>query len=304
MSSVDEHVLPATGRRPWRSYWLFLLLVGPNLVLLAVFTYRPLVENIRMSFFDWNIAESGATFIGVDNYVEWFTRADSREIVTNTVVFTVAAVAGSMVIGLALALLLDRRLRGRNVVRSVTFAPFVLSGAAVGIAFQFVFDPSFGLINDLMGRFGLGSAPDFYQQPGWALFMITVTYIWKNLGYTFVIYLAALQGKRADLDEAAAIDGAGWWTYFRKVLLPQLRPTTFFLSITVLLNSLQVFDIINVMTRGGPLGNGTTTMVYQVYEESFRNFRAGYGATVATIMFVVLLVITLVQVRVMDRGAR
>ena len=159
-----------------------------------------------------------------------------------------------MALGLALALLLDRRLRGRNLVRSIVFAPFVLSGAAVGIAFQFVFDPNFGLINDLMHRLHLGSAPDFYQQPHWALFMITVTYVWKNLGYAFVIYLAALQGKRVDLDEAAAIDGAGRWTYFRRVLLPQLRPTTFFLSITVLLNSLQVFDIINVMTRGGPLG--------------------------------------------------
>ncbi len=283
---------------------MFLLLVAPNLILLAVFTYRPLVENVRMSFYDWNIAQSGATFIGLDNYIEWFTRADTRVIVSNTVIFTVAAVAGSMIAGLGLALLLDRKLRGRNLVRSTAFAPFVLSGAAVGIAFQFVFDPSFGLINDVMGRLGLGTAPDFYQQPHWALFMITVTYIWKNLGYTFVIYLAALQGKRSDLDEAAAIDGAGWWTYFRKVLLPQLRPTTFFLSITVLLNSLQVFDIINVMTRGGPLGNGTTTMVYQVYEESFVNFRAGYGATVATVMFVVLLVITVVQVRMMDRGAR
>lgn len=200
--------------------------------------------------------------------------------------------------------MLDRKLRGRHLVRSAAFAPFVLSGAAVGIAFQFVFDPSFGLVNDVMVRLGLGSAPDFYQQPSWALFMITVTYIWKNLGYAFVIYLAALQGKRTDLDEAAAIDGADWWTYFRKVLLPQLRPMTFFLSITVLLNSLQVFDIINVMTRGGPLGNGTTTMVYQVYEESFVNFRAGYGATVATVMFVVLLAITVIQVRMMDRGAR
>lgn len=304
MSSVDEHVLPATGRRPWRGYGLFLLLVVPNLVLLGVFTYRPLVENIRMSFYDWNIAEAGATFVGIDNYLEWFTRADTRVIVANTVIFTVAAVVGSMVIGLALALLLDRKLRGRNLVRSAAFAPFVLSGAAVGIAFQFVFDPSFGLVNDVMVRLGLGSAPDFYQQPSWALFMITVTYIWKNLGYAFVIYLAALQGKRTDLDEAAAIDGAAWWTYFRKVLLPQLRPTTFFLSITVLLNSLQVFDIINVMTRGGPLGNGTTTMVYQVYEESFVNFRAGYGATVATVMFVVLLAITVIQVRMMDRGAR
>ncbi len=146
-----------------------------------------------------------------------------------------------------------------------------------------------------MHRLGLGSAPDFYQQPHWALFMITVTYVWKNLGYAFVIYLAALQGKRADLDEAAAVDGASGWTHFRKVLLPQLRPTTFFLSITVLLNSLQVFDIINVMTRGGPLGNGTTTMVYQVYEETFRNFRAGYGATVATIMFLILLVVTVAR---------
>ena len=160
------------------------------------------------------------------------------------------------------------------------------------------------VVNDLMQRLGFGASPDFYQDPHWALFMITVTYLWKNIGYTFVIYLAALQGRRTDLDEAAQIDGAGATTYFRKVLLPQLRPTTYFLSITVLLNSLQVFDIINVMTRGGPLGNGTTTMVYQVYEETFRNFRAGYGATVATIMFVVLLVITVVQVRVMDRNQR
>lgn len=302
---MNEHVLPRAGRRrPSKSYALFLAIVGPNLVLLAVFTYRPLIENIRMSFYDWNISSPGSTFIGLANYREWFTREDTATIVVNTVVFTVVAVVGSMALGLALALLLDRQLKGRNLVRSVVFAPFVLSGAAVGIAFQFVFDPNFGLINDLMHRLGLGSAPDFYQQPHWALFMITVTYVWKNLGYAFVIYLAALQGKRADLDEAAAVDGASGWTHFRKVLLPQLRPTTFFLSITVLLNSLQVFDIINVMTRGGPLGNGTTTMVYQVYEETFRNFRAGYGATVATIMFLILLVVTVAQVRLMDRGAR
>lgn len=120
--------------------------------------------------------------------------------------------------------------------------------------------------------------------------------------YTFVIYLAALQGLRSELSEAAAIDGASGWTTFRRVILPQLRPTTYFLSITVLLNSFQVFDIINVMTRGGPLGTGTTTMVFQIYDESFRNFRAGYGATVATIMFLVLLAVTVYQVRIMDRG--
>ncbi|WP_371859750.1 carbohydrate ABC transporter permease [Nocardia uniformis] len=307
--SRPERVLPQPKSRgwrgrPWQDYALFLVLVGPNLILLSMFVYRPLLDNIRLSFFDWNISDTAATFIGFDNYREWWGRADSWEVVTNTVIFTLAAVVGSMVLGLALALLLDRKLFGRNVVRSAVFAPFVISGAAIGVAFQFIFDPGFGLVQDVLHRLGVRQVPDFYQDPHWALFMVTVTYIWKNLGYAFVIYLAALQGIRTDLMEAAEIDGANRWTTFTRVLLPQLRPTTFFLSITVLLNSLQVFDIINVMTRGGPLGTGTTTMVFQVYRESFVNFRAGYGATVATIMFLVLLIVTLVQVRIMDRSER
>lgn len=263
-----------------RDYALFVVLVGPNVALLLLFVYRPLADNIRLSFFDWNVSDPSARFVGLSNYTEWFTRSDTRQIVFNTAVFTGAAVVGSMVLGLALAMLLDRPLRGRNLVRSTVFAPFVISGAAVGLAAQFVFDPHFGLIQDLLRRIGVG-VPDFYQDARWALFMVTITYVWKNLGYTFVIYLAALQGVRRDLLEAAEIDGASRWAVFRRVLLPQLRPTTFFLSITVLINSLQVFDVINVMTRGGPEGTGTTTMVYQVYVETFRNFRAGYGATVA-----------------------
>jgi sn-glycerol 3-phosphate transport system permease protein len=275
----------------------------PNLVLLILFTYRPLLDNFRLSFTDWNISSPTANFIGLDNYVEWFTSSAAHTVLWNTVVFTGAAVVGSMALGLALALLLDQKLFGRNAVRSLVFAPFVLAGAAVGVAFQFVFDPTFGLVQDLLGRIGV-EAPAFYQDPEWALFMVTVTYIWKNLGYTFVIYLAALQGRRAELDEAAEIDAASAWTKFRRVTWPQLRPATFFLTITVLLNSFQVFDVIDTMTRGGPLGNGTTTMVYQVYQETFINQRAGYGATVASIMFVALLAITLVQVRVMERGQR
>ena len=274
----------------------------PNLVLLALFTYRPLLDNIRLSFTDWNISSPIARYVGFSNYTEWFHREDTRQILGNTLIFTIASVAGSMILGLALALLLDRQLKGRNIVRSFVFAPYVISGAAIGVAFQFVFDPTFGLIRDLLARIGVG-VPDFYQDPHWALFMVTATYIWKNLGYTFVIYLAALQGRRTDLDEASEIDGASSWTHFTRVVLPQLRPTTYFLSVTVLLNSVQVFDLINVMTRGGPLGTGTTTLVYQVYQETFVNLRAGYGATVATVMFLILLVVTLIQVRMMDKGA-
>jgi sn-glycerol 3-phosphate transport system permease protein len=289
---------PGNRRRDLLIAAVFLV---PNLVLLVVFTYRPLLDNIRLSLTSWNISSPTATFIGFDNYVDWFTSEDSRQVLWNTVVFTGSAVIGTMVLGLALALLLDQKLFGRNAVRSLVFAPFVLAGAAVGVAFQFVFDPTFGLVQDLLARVGVDS-PAFYQDPDWALFMVTFTYIWKNLGYTFVIYLAALQGRRAELDEAAEIDAASTWTKFRRVTWPQLRPATFFLLITVLLNSFQVFDVISVMTRGGPLGNGTTTMVYQIYQETFVNQRAGYGATVATIMFLALLVITLIQVRVMERG--
>ncbi len=292
---------PRRSGRNWREWLLAGALLLPNLALLILFTYRPLLDNIRLSFTDYNISAPFANYIGVSNYTEWFTREDTRTIVLNTLVFTVATVVISMGMGLGLALLLDQKLKGRNLVRSTVFAPFVVSGAAIGVAFQFVFDPSFGLIRDLLARIGV-STPDFYQQQKWALFMVTVTYIWKNLGYSFVIYLAALQGRRGDLDEASEIDGASPWRHFTKVLLPQLRPTTFFLSITVLLNSVQVFDIINVMTRGGPVGTGTTTLVFQVYQETFVNLRAGYGATVATVMFLVLLVVTVVQVRVMDRN--
>lgn len=286
------------GRR--REWWLAAALLAPNLILLAVFTYRPLLDNIRLSFFQWNISSPTSTFVGLQNYIEWFTRDDTKTIVFNTLVFTFFAVIGSMAIGLALALLLNQRIKGRNFTRSVVFAPYAISGAAIGVAFQFVFDPSFGLIQEMLSWFGIDS-PNFYAVPGWALFMVTFTFVWKNLGYTFVIYLAALQGLDKELDEAAAIDGTPWWRKFWRVTMPQLRPTTFFLSITVMLNSVQVFDIINVMTRGGPQGNGTTTLVYQIYNETFVNFRAGYGATAATILFLILLVITLIQVRIMDK---
>lgn len=284
-----------------KNLFLGLLLVIPNLILLLVFTYRPLIDNIRLSFYNWNIASTRpATFVGLDNYIEWAQNPVSWQIVGQTLIFTVVAVAGSMIIGLALALLLDRPLKGRNAVRSLIFAPYVISGAAIGVAFQFVFDPSYGLIQDLLGRVGLDS-PQFYTDPKWALFMITTTYVWKNLGYTFVIYLAALQGLRKDLEEAAEIDRTSRMRKFMKVTLPQLRPTTFFLSITVLLNSLQVFDIINVMTKGGPLETSTTTLVYQVYQETFVNSRAGYGAAIATIMFLAVLIITVVQVRMQEK---
>lgn len=148
------------------------VLLVPNLLLLAVFCYRPLLDNIRLSFFSWNISSPTSEFIGLANYQEWFSRKDTAIILSNTIIFTAGAVLGTMVLGLCLALLLNQKLRGRNLVRSAVFAPFAISGAAIGIAFQFVFDPNFGLVQDLLGRVGI-TAPNFYQVPGWALAMVT-----------------------------------------------------------------------------------------------------------------------------------
>ena len=284
----------------WRQVGLATLLIGPNLLLLILFTYRPLIDNIRISFYNWNISSPTMTFVGLQNYLDWFHAPETPTVVWNTVLFTFFAVAGSMVIGLALAILLDQKLFGRAAVRSMVFAPYVIAGAAIGVAFQFVFDPRYGLIQYFLGLMHI-PVPNFYQRSGWALFMVTVTYIWKNVGYVFVIYLAALQGRRADLDEASEIDGTPPARHFFRVVLPQLRGTTFFLLITVLLNSFQVFDVINAMTRGGPFTYGTTTMVFQVYTETFVNNRAGYGAAVATIMFVVVLIITVLQIKLQER---
>jgi len=312
VTQVTTPAIPGLGTTPseeptkrsrslnWRQIGLAAALILPNMVLLFLFTYRPLIDNFRISFYNWNISSPTMNFVGLGNYIEWFTDDTSWQIARNTLFFTVVAVVGSMVLGLALALLLDQHLRGRNLVRAMVFAPYVISGAAIGVAFQFVFDPGYGLIQDILARLGLDS-PAFYQHSGWALFMITTTYVWKNLGYTFVIYLAALQGRRADLDEAAEIDGTPAWRKFWRITLPQLKGTTFFLSVTVLLNSFQVFDIIQVMTQGGPFGTGTSTLIYQVYQETFVNNRAGYGAAVATIMFLVVLVVTLVQVKLQDK---
>ncbi|MGW8650785.1 carbohydrate ABC transporter permease, partial [Nocardia salmonicida] len=161
MRQSPERVLPGRNR-PWQDYALFVVLVVPNLALLTLFVYRPLADNIRLSFTDWNIADPVANSVGFDNYIEWWQRDDSWKVVSNTVIFTVAAVVVSMALGLALAMLLDRKLFGRNVVRSAIFAPFVISGAAIGVAFQFIFDPSFGLVQDVLHRVGVDNVQDFY----------------------------------------------------------------------------------------------------------------------------------------------
>ncbi|WP_240675545.1 carbohydrate ABC transporter permease [Cellulomonas endophytica] len=289
----------AAARRRRRAWATFALLAGPNVALLLLFVYRPLLESLYLSTLQWNLGSPVARFVGLGNYREWFTSPATGQVLTTTAVFTVATVGGAMVLGLALALLLDRRIPGRGVARTVAFAPYVLSGLAVGILWLFLFDPRYGLLATVLGWFGLAS-PAWYTAEPWPLVMVVVVYLWKNLGYVALIYLAGLQAIPQDLKDAAALDGAGRVRTLRSVVLPLLTPTTFFLLVTMLLSSLQSFDIIQAMTRGGPLGS-TTTLMYQIYQEGFVTGRAGYASAGATVLFVLLLAVTAVQMRFVER---
>ncbi len=289
----------ARPRNRLRNWLLFAVLAGPNIALLVVFTYRPLLQSFYYSTLQWNIGSPTAIPVGLGNYADWFADPGTPRTVLVTAVFTVATVGGGMVLGLLLAVLLNRRLRLRGAARTVVVAPYVLSGVAVGLLWLFVFDPNFGVLSALLRIVGITS-PDWYTNPQWALVMVIIVYLWKNVGYVALIYLAGLQAVPRDLLEAAALDGASPVRSFVSVVLPLLGPTTFFLGITTLLSSLQSLDIIRAMTNGGPL-EGTTTMMYQIYLEGFSAGRAGYSSAIATILFLVLFAITVLQLRFVER---
>ncbi|GAA5141998.1 carbohydrate ABC transporter permease [Pseudonocardia adelaidensis] len=286
-------------RNQLRNWLLFAVLAGPNIALLVVFTYRPLLQSFFLSTLQWNLGSPTAIPVGLANYADFFSDPGTARMLAITAIFTLTTVGGGMVLGLLLAVLLNRKLRFRGAARTIVVAPYVLSGVAVGLLWLFVFDPNFGVLSALLNAVGIGS-PDWYTDPQWALVMIIIVYLWKNVGYVALIYLAGLQAVPRDLLEAAALDGASPIRSFLSVVLPLLGPTTFFLSITTLLTSLQSFDIIRAMTDGGPL-EGTTTMMYSIYLEGFANGRAGYSSAIATILFLVLFAITVVQLRFVER---
>lgn len=286
-------------RAPWREYLIFVALVAPNFVLLGVFSYWPVIYNGYLSLTDWNMISPVKNFVGLENYTELLTGREFREVLTTTAYFMVGIVGGSLVLGLAVALLLNKALRGRGLVRTMVFAPHILSGAAVGLAWVFIFDPNYGLSRVFFSAVGKAS-PAWLTDSGWALLAVMIVYLWKNVGFAAIVYLAGLQNLPAELYESASLDGAGAWSKFRKLTLPLLSPVTFFLMITTIISSFQAFDVIAVMTGGGP-GGATTIISWFVYEKGFSDFQAGPAGAGAIVMFAILLVVTLLQTRFIER---
>ena len=274
---------------------LFILFMLPNVVLFGLFTFWPMIENVRLSTQRWDMISPVRLAVGLENYRYLVENDTFHRVLLNTAYFTVAAVGLSLLLGLIVALLLNQPLKLRDGARAVVFAPTLLSGAAIGIVWSYIFDPRYGLLAQVLGWVNVTS-PDWLNRPEWAMPAIIIVYVWKNLGFAAVIFLAGLQAIPRDLYDAARVDGANVWWRFRSVTLPMLSPITFFLLVTSILNTFQAFDIIRVMTQGGPV-NATNTLIYYVYEQGFVAFNAGRAAAAALVLFVLMLGVTILQVR-------
>ena len=295
----NQLAVRSSSRRPrWndgKEWILFILFMLPNFVLFGLFTFWPMIENMRLSTQRWDLISPVRRSVGSANYRYLLENDTFHKVLFNTAYFTVAAVGLSLLLGLMVALLLNQPLKLRNGARAVVFAPTLLSGAAIGIVWSYIFDPRYGLVAEGLRWVSL-SSPDWLNQPAWSMPAIIIVYVWKNMGFAAVIFLAGLQAIPRDLYDAARVDGANIWWRFRSVTIPMLSPIAFFLLITSILNTFQAFDIIRVMTQGGPV-DSTNTLIYYVYEQGFVALNAGRSAAASFVLFGLMMIITLVQLR-------
>lgn len=285
-----------TGRTTLRG-WLF---IGPVVLGTLLFNVLPVIPTLVTSFADWN-GLSSPRFIGLANYREMFGGGDplfSRSLV-NTIIYTAGYVPVGIIVGMALAVLVNNQLRGMAVFRALIFLPYVTSLVAIGVVGRWVFSDQYGVINSVLAGFGI-TGPHWLGERAWALTAVIVTAIWANMGFNMIIILAGLQGVPDTLMEAATLDGAGRFARFRHVTLPFLTPAIFLLLILQTIGSFQVFALILVMTGGGP-GDGTYVYIYHLWYEAFTLRKMGYASAMAIVLFVVLVVITWVQNRLSKR---
>ncbi len=271
--------------------------IAPNFVGFLIFTMGAILFSFVLAFMHWD-GSNPMQFAGLTNFFKLFGDKAFIDAFWNTIVYTVFSVPLTMACALGLALLLNQKLIGRNFFRTAMFFPYVASLVAVAVVWNMLFNPDMGPINMIL--YNLGIDPE--NLPGWAAdrhwAMVTVIFfgIWKSMGYYMVIYLAGLQGINTDLYEAAGMDGAGTWQKFLNITLPQLAPTTFFVTVMLTIQSFKVFDQILLLTEGGP-GTSTLVLVYHIYNEAFISWDLGYSSMVALVLFLLVLGITIVQFR-------
>jgi multiple sugar transport system permease protein len=300
----------ATGRRRWspqarrEALWAYAFL-GPAFFFLFVLILFPIIFAFWISLHDWSLIPREFPLIGLNNYIEALKDPLTIKSLKNTIVYTIGAVPVGMALALVLALIMNQdKLPLRTGFRTAYFIPVITSWVAVSFVWVWMFEPRYGLVNAFLAWFGI-TGIKWLASPVWALPAIMIVAIWKGLGYSMVIFLAGLQGIPRELHEAAKIDGASSWQGFRHITIPLLNPTIVFITVTAVIGSLQVFTPAVIMTTrqgeaGGPI-DSTRVMVYHIYSTAFRYNRLGYGAALAFLLFALIMVIALVQMRLTQR---
>jgi ABC-type sugar transport system permease subunit len=287
----------AAGRRlrGWRRVGPGYAFLAPSVVILLVFVAYPIAQSFWMSLHNWSFFSSVRPYVGLANYRTMLHDPRFWNALRNTAIYTVIVVPVQLGIGLALAVALLRNTLINKFFRSVYFFPVISALATMGIVWRFLLDPQIGIINHLLVSVGLPDI-DFLQSTTWALPAIIAVGVWKSSGFSMVIFLAALQDIPQSVIEAATIDGAGPWQRFRRVTLPLLRPSMLFAAVIATITSMQLFDQVYVMTDGGPLFH-TDTLVTYLYQVGFTDFRSGYAAAISFVLFLLILVISMLQLR-------
>jgi multiple sugar transport system permease protein len=287
--------------RHWKvreALWGYLFLL-PNILGFLAFSIFPLLFAIGLSFTRWDLISKPA-FIGLGNYEKLFMEDESFRIaVKNTLVFTAMSVPAGTIISLILANVLNQKIRGTTFYRTAYFLPVVSSSIAIALVWAWVFNPDFGLVNEMLSIFGLPRLK-WLASSTWALPAVVIVSVWRGIGPSTVIFLAGLQGIPEELYDAGKIDGANARQLFRHITIPMLSPTTFFVIVVSIIGSFQVFDLIFMMTQGGP-GRASLVLVYYIYQHAFRWFGMGYAASIAVVLFIVIFVLTLIQLRLSGR---
>lgn len=278
----------------WRYVLVVLAFLLPSAIPLLLFTIIPMFGALWISMHEWNLL-SAMEWVGLDNFAKLLSDPKTGEIFLNTLYYIVGYLPLVFFGGLMLALALNAKLAGRSLLRGVYFLPVVASWIVVALIWRWLLNPGNGIVNTVLGAIGI-DGPGWWSDPAWAMPSIIIASAWKDLGFVMVILLAGLQAVPQDVLEAATIDGAGWWRRLVSVTLPLLTPSIFFVVVISLINGFQVFDQVFAMTAGGPAG-ASQVVVLQIYDLTFDYGRAGEASALSWLLFIVILAVTVIQIR-------
>lgn len=268
----------------------------PNFIGYFIFIFIPVCFSFLLSVMKWDGSAAPMEFVGMQNFVKLFRDSTFMISLKNTLWYAVFTVPLTLVAAMLIAVLLNSKIKGVVAYRTAFFFPYVASLVAVGAVWNMLFQPEFGPINEFLKWIGIASPPKWTASVDWAMWVIIIVSVWKYMGYYMVVYLAALQGISDDLYEAAGIDGATGLKKLWYITIPMLTPTTFFVVIMLTIQCFKVFDLIYVMTGGGP-GRATNVLVNHIYNAAFVDFKFGYASASAMVLFAIVLLVTLIQLR-------